>query len=100
MKYKEQLNDPRWIMKAKEVKCRDYEQCQKCGAVDRLEVHHIRYLKFTMLWDYPENYLITLCRDCHQEETNDLKSMDDKIESMLTAGMFAQDVIDKFNVKF
>jgi len=100
MTYKEQLNDARWIRKSAEVKQRDDFVCQKCGAWDDLEVHHVRYLKFTNLWSYPENYLITLCRDCHLEETDNLKALDDKIESMLTAGLFAEDVMNKFNIDF
>jgi len=80
MTYKEQLKDPKWKLKSQEIKQRDFETCQKCESVENLEVHHIRYLKFTALWNYPDDYLITLCRDCHQEETDNLKTLDDKID--------------------
>lgn len=100
MTHKEQLKDPRWIKKSKKVKDRDNSRCQKCGIKSKLEVHHHRYLKFRLLWDYPDEYLITLCRDCHQQETDHLKMLDDKIESMLISGLFAKDVINKFNIEF
>jgi len=99
MTYKEKLKDPRWITKSIEIKERDIT-CQKCGSKLNLEIHHHRYLRFTDPWDYPDNYLITLCRDCHQEETDNLRILDNKIESMLTSGLFAKDVIDKFNITF
>lgn len=100
MTYQEKLKDHRWIMKANDVKLRDNYTCQKCGCGDRLEVHHVRYLRFTEPWNYPDNYLITLCRNCHQEETDDLKILDSKIESMLTSGFFGKDVLCRFNVSF
>jgi hypothetical protein len=100
MNYNEQLKDPRWKSKAKQIKERDNYICQKCGTHQKLEVHHIRYLKDTLYWDYPDSYLITLCRSCHQEETDDLKKLDNKINSMLTSGLFAKEVMQKLNVSF
>lgn len=33
-----------------------------------LQVHHKYYLKDKMIWEVPESALITLCRNCHQNE--------------------------------
>lgn len=107
MRYREQLKDPRWIEKAKEVKARDNFVCQKCGAsketlkgICDLNVHHIRYLKNTLPWDYPNEYLITLCTPCHLEEHVNLHILDSSIDEMLTSGLFAKDVLNKFDIKF
>ena len=100
MRYEEQLKDPRWKKKSGEIKARDEFTCQKCGDFTKLEVHHIRYIKGLMLWEYEDSYLITLCRKCHQEETEDLNMLDDKINSMLTSGLFAKEVMQKLNVSF
>lgn len=106
MNYKQQLNDIRWKEKSRQVKERDNFVCQKCGANSKtlpkdsnLNVHHIRYLKNTLLWDYPNEYLITLCKACHLNEHVDLHVLDSTIEEMLTSGLFARDVLNKFNVK-
>jgi hypothetical protein len=33
-----------------------------------LSVHHRRYIKGLMPWEYPGHLLITLCPNCHDEE--------------------------------
>ena len=40
--------------------------CMICGEKEKqLTVHHIRYVKDKMIWEYPNSLLITLCNDCH-----------------------------------
>lgn len=34
-------------------------------AMPRLNVHHKVYYRNRMLWDYPDDCLVTLCEDCH-----------------------------------
>lgn len=46
MKYSDKLKDPRW------------------------QIHHLFYLKDFEPWDIPDGFLITLCEDCHFENTN------------------------------
>lgn len=52
---------------------RDQWKCRRCGTATRtLNVHHIRYLNGYAPWEYPENYLLTLCQDCHEAEHSEI----------------------------
>lgn len=68
--YAELLKDPRWQKKRLEIMQRDNFTCQHCFATDKsLQVHHLVYEKGKKPWEYENDELITLCEDCHQEET-------------------------------
>lgn len=68
--YKELLRDKRWIKKRNEILSRDNNTCQHCGNQDRImHVHHKRYIKDKMPWEYDDTDLITLCEQCHENET-------------------------------
>lgn len=70
--YKELLKDPRWQKMKALVMIRDNFTCQHCGATDKtLHVHHFNYDAPTP-WDVPDQYLITLCEDCHNAWHNKL----------------------------
>lgn len=69
-KYSEKLRDPRWQKKRLEIMERDTFSCQRCGDTkSTLNVHHLWYEPKTEPWDYNEECFITLCEDCHTEET-------------------------------
>lgn len=64
--YKEQMTDPRWAARSREIMQRDNFTCQLCGRTDRgLNVHHIKYQKDLDYWDYPDELLMTVCHVCH-----------------------------------
>lgn len=66
--YKEQVNDPRWVEKSREIMKRDNFTCQLCGkSHTKLNVHHIKYIKDKDYWDYPDELLMTVCEVCHQK---------------------------------
>lgn len=66
--YKEQMNDPRWVERSREIMKRDNFTCQLCGkSHTKLNVHHIRYIKGKDYWDYPDELLMTVCETCHQK---------------------------------
>ncbi len=73
MTYSEKLLDPRWQKKRLEILQRDNFTCQITGCFETtktLHVHHLDYLDSETSegpWDYPDNYLITVCEDCHNE---------------------------------
>lgn len=68
--YLEKLKDPRWQRKRLEILSRDCWQCRIClDTTKTLHVHHRRYLAGREPWDYPDNLLVTLCCDCHADET-------------------------------
>ena len=64
---------------------RDGFTCLSCGDSDKeLHVHHLAYRSGTDVWDYDNDELITLCKDCHKEIT-DIKI---KIYKAVDAGCF------------
>lgn len=68
--YLAKLRDPRWQRKRLEILQRDDWTCQWCTAKDvTLNVHHLRYEGEP--WEVHANSLLTLCEDCHTQETND-----------------------------
>lgn len=68
--YKDQLADARWQKKKYEIFERDNYKCQKCGATKKLNVHHLSYEQGKLAWEYPNEKLITLCQECHENEHN------------------------------
>lgn len=72
MKYEDLLKDPRWQKRRLEVMQRDNFTCQHCGNGLNdgvpLNVHHIRYRRNLMPWEYDDAELTTLCEKCHKEE--------------------------------
>lgn len=69
MDYKEQIKSPKWQRRRLEILQRDDFTCQICGCKEKmLHVHHTAYEKEKMIWEYPDEMLITLCEDCHEYE--------------------------------
>jgi hypothetical protein len=69
-KYDKFLHDDRWYAKRRKILDRDNHKCQWCGKTTNLQVHHKYYNvypngKHPEPWDYPDDALMTLCRDCH-----------------------------------
>lgn len=67
MKYKTQLESPKWERKRQVILKRDNYTCTECGSKDKLHVHHLYYISDHMAWNYPNNALITLCSKCHKK---------------------------------
>ena len=40
---------------------------KSCNEIKGLNIHHTHYVLGKLPWDYSNEYLITLCKDCHQE---------------------------------
>lgn len=67
MTYLAQLRHPKWQRKRLEILQRDGWMCQRCCAEDKtLNVHHKRYTKGSMAWEYSGDDLTSLCEDCHE----------------------------------
>lgn len=67
--YIEQLRHPNWQRKRLEVMQAAGFECQECGAKDvPLNIHHRRYVKGRMAWEYDPPDLACLCEQCHLEE--------------------------------
>ena len=75
MTYREQLMHPNWQRKRLEVMEAAQFACEDCGDSEKtLNVHHRRYVKGRMAWDYELNELQCLCQPCHEahHDTRDL----------------------------
>ena len=66
MNYLNQLKTPQWQKKRLQILERDQFKCRNCNdEQSQLQVHHIKYIKGRMAWEYPDKLLITLCELCH-----------------------------------
>ena len=69
--YQQQLNTSEWQKRRKRILERDDFFCRICG-VDglpqnspTLHVHHTIYIQGYTPWEYLDQFLITLCEECH-----------------------------------
>jgi len=88
--YSELLKRPEWQAKRLQViaaaghRCQECRRClrgcacEKCHLnesqsagdfVDSFEVHHRYYVRGRLPWEYPDEALVCLCRDCHEQTT-------------------------------
>ena len=76
MTYAEQLKSPKWQKKRLEILERDGYSCQSCGDEDKqLHVHHKLYYYGRKVWEYEHKELVTICHDCHNCISEDLKKI-------------------------
>ena len=61
-----QYADSRWIIKRNEV-IKDRKYCEHCGTIKNLQVHHLRYFCERKIWEYEDEHLMVLCRQCHEK---------------------------------
>lgn len=65
--YYEKLKDPRWQKKRLEVQESRGWACEMCFSDSQeLHVHHKHYMKGREPWEYENDQLAVLCRDCHE----------------------------------
>lgn len=68
MSYAEQLKHPFWQRKRLEVLGDANWKCECCDDGTRtLHVHHKRYVKGRMAWEYEREELAALCEECHEQ---------------------------------
>lgn len=65
--YAQLLNQKEWKERRKEIFKLKGKVCSKCGATKDLHVHHLYYENGKKPWEYPDDALIVLCKDCHNE---------------------------------
>lgn len=81
MDFQKQIKHPNWQKKRLEILERDEYICQNCHSENEtLNVHHFFYKQKTLLWDYDESCLMTLCNACHKE----WHDCNDKIKELLS----------------
>jgi hypothetical protein len=77
MSYAEQLKHPNWQRKRLEMLEAAQWQCESCGGGDTtLHVHHRRYIKGRMAWEYSNDELAVLCEPCHKKEHASRETLD------------------------
>lgn len=66
-KFIDQYKDPRWQKKRLEILQRDKFTCRSCtDNTTTLHVHHLKYNEHSLIWEYGNEDLITLCETCHE----------------------------------
>lgn len=67
LSYADQLKHPNWQRKRLEsLQAADF-QCSECSDKETtLHVHHKRYVKGRMAWEYEQSELKVLCETCHK----------------------------------
>lgn len=77
--WKDQYKHPLWQKKRLEAFEAHGYACQRCGdGENQLHVHHKRYVKGRMIWEYSPTELAVLCDGCHEQdhaENNLLKDL-------------------------
>lgn len=68
--YEYLLDTDEWRNKRQKILARDNYCCRWCGKKTNLNIHHMYYNAYpngrmVNPWEYPDNALITLCKDCH-----------------------------------
>lgn len=63
--YKAYIASPRWKAVRQATLLRAHGQCQRCGATEKLEVHHLTYDRLGN--EIPEDLLV-VCHPCHEKE--------------------------------
>ena len=92
MTYSEKLKDPRWQRKRLEIMQRDKFTCQRCyDSETTLHVHHRNYTYGKEPWEYESNELVTLCSECHENETAAASGLESHLKQLKTF-MFAEDL--------
>lgn len=75
LSYEQQLATPQWDHKRRCIIMRDNSNCRICSEhTTKPDVHHLKYIWGKMAWEYPDELLITVCRDCH-EDVESLKKL-------------------------
>lgn len=78
LSYNELLQTKEWKAKRQSILKRDNNKCVFCGRTNNLQVHHKYYSKYpngrmVTPWNYPDDALITLCKECHSKVHNKYK---------------------------
>jgi 5-methylcytosine-specific restriction endonuclease McrA len=93
--YQKLLQDQRW----KEMSQRIIERdgcCQKCLSKQSLEAHHLAYVYGRKPWEYPDEWLVALCYNCHKQETKDTAELLDSFLQIRVSGMWSKEIFKKF----
>jgi hypothetical protein len=81
--YTDLLKHPMWQRKRLEIMQLADFRCEECGNDEvTLHVHHSYYEKDHMPWEYPNESLHCLCKNCHETITNTQKHLDEQLRKL------------------
>lgn len=93
--YLEQYKNPKWQKLRLKILERDRWVCQKCGEDEsQLQVHHRRYIFGKKVWEYNKDDLVTLCKECHENEKEGMKEEIGKFTEILRRKLFSSHISD------
>ncbi len=73
--YDDHLKHPKWQKKRLEILQRDAFSCTNCGDEEsQLQIHHKKYVRGRMPWEYDDWDFTTLCEHCHELITKHIKA--------------------------
>lgn len=91
--YAKKFKDPRWQKKRLEILQRDEFTCKICGdAESTLHIHHRNYINGREPWEYPDDYLVTLCEKCHEAEYENLNNVMHDFGLVIRSRFFSNDI--------
>jgi 5-methylcytosine-specific restriction endonuclease McrA len=74
--YSNQIKHPKWQKLRLKIFERDNFTCSCCSSKEKqLQVHHLYYLPNTLIWNYDEEALVTVCYKCHEILTKELPKL-------------------------
>jgi hypothetical protein len=68
--YKAQLAHPLWKKRRLEIIKKSDNKCNRCGNEEHLQVHHKKYDRSKLAWEYEDDLLECVCGGCHMKEHN------------------------------
>lgn len=72
LSWSQQYRHPQWQRKRLEALEAANWECENCGDKETtLNVHHKRYVKGRLIWEYVVSELAVLCEPCHETEHGD-----------------------------
>lgn len=78
--YSEQLKHNLWKQKRNSIVKQRDNKCERCGSTENLQVHHIKYIKGRLAWEYSDDLLECLCGSCHMKEHDVNKNKSNQLE--------------------
>jgi hypothetical protein len=89
LNYKEQLTHPNWQKLKLRIFERDNYACRVCGNNEhQLSVHHLCYLPKTLLWEYDDELMVTVCPEHSEYLNKELPIIAGKIQLQLIGQKF------------
>lgn len=77
-----------WLKRRQLILTRDHHTCARCGAKENLQVHHRIYDSTLHVWEYTDEYLVTVCQPCHQKIHDEIK----------VTTLYSKEELPKFNI--